>query len=108
MALLGAHRLRAIDQPARPDARATRRNAIEKTKPLGAPAAPRAYKYRPKAAVPEAPQRDDDPDIRRRRRRTGRAPSLCPAQLISPSAISSVAHANQGQIIDRAFHKAEN
>jgi hypothetical protein len=105
MALLGAHRLRAIDQPARPDARATRRNAIEKTKPLGAPAAPRAYKHRPKAAVPEAPQRDDDlifdavvaePDARR----------LCvPLNLAQRH---QGRHANQGQIIDRAFHKAEN
>jgi hypothetical protein len=60
MALLGAHRLRAIDQPSRSDALATSRPSVEQPKPLGATAAPRANKHRPKAAVPEAPQPDAD------------------------------------------------
>jgi len=60
MALLGAHRLRTIDQPARPDALATGRPVVEQAKPLGAPAAPRACEHGPKAAVPEAPQPDAD------------------------------------------------
>ena len=51
MALLGAHRLRTINQPARPDARATRRNAIEQPKPLSAPVAPRANEHRPHCAA---------------------------------------------------------
>ena len=60
MALLGAHRLRAIDQPARPDALATGRLVVDQAQPLGTAATPRANKHRPEAAVPEAPQRDAD------------------------------------------------
>ena len=76
MALLGAHRLRAIDQPARPDALAAGRPVVEQTKPLRAAATPRAYEHRPKAAVPKAPHLDADlildpivaePDARRLR-----------------------------------------
>ena len=51
MTLLGAHRLRTINQPARPDARATGRPVIEQPKPLRTSAAPRAYEPRPEAAV---------------------------------------------------------
>ena len=76
MALLGAHRLRAIDQPARPDALATGRLVVEQTKPLRAPAASWAYEHRPvwKRPYPDA---DLVPDPRRR---TGHAPSLRPSQ----------------------------
>jgi hypothetical protein len=103
VALLGAHRLRTIDQPARPDALAAGRLIVEQPKPLGAPVASRAYEHRPKAAVPEAPQPDADlifdpivakPDARR----------LCvPSDLAQRH---QGRHANQRQIIDRARHKA--
>jgi hypothetical protein len=55
VAFLGAHRLRTIDQPARPDAPATRGLPVDQPKPLGASAASRAYEHRPKAAVWELP-----------------------------------------------------
>jgi hypothetical protein len=61
MALLGADGLRAIDQPARPDAFDAGRLTIEQTKPLGAPVASRAYEPRPKATAGEAYHPDADP-----------------------------------------------
>src|ERR1700722_7004530 len=47
MALLSACRLRAVDQTARSDTRATRRNAIEQPKPLSARVTLRADEHRP-------------------------------------------------------------
>jgi hypothetical protein len=105
MALLGAHRLRAIDQPARPDALAASRLAIEQTKPLRAAATPRANEHRPEAAVWKRPYSDADlvldstvsePDARR----------LCVPPDLAERHQSR--HSNQRQIIDRALHKAEN
>jgi hypothetical protein len=105
MALLGARRLRAIDQPARPDALAAGGPVVEQTKPLRAATAPWAREHRPKAAVPEAPQPDADlifdavvaePDASRLRI----PPNL--AKRHQPP------HANRGQIVDRALHKADN
>ena len=51
MAFFGAHRLRAIDQTTRPNARATGRVIIEQTKPLGAAITPRADEQRPDRAA---------------------------------------------------------
>jgi hypothetical protein len=105
MALLGARRLRAIDQPARPDALAAGGPVVEQTKPLRAATAPWAREHRPKAAVPEAPHLDADlvldlivakPDARRLR---------VPPNLAKRH---QRRHANQRQIIDRALHKAES
>jgi hypothetical protein len=105
MAPFSASRLRAIDQPARPDALATARPVIEQTKPLGAPAAPGAHEHRPKAAVPEAPQPDGDaifdrivaePDARR----------ICVPPDFAPR--HQGRHANHRQIVDRTLHSAKN
>jgi hypothetical protein len=102
MAPLGAHRLGAINQSARPDALATGRPIIEQTKPLGTSATPRAYEHRPKAAIPEAAHLDADlifdltvvePDAR----------CLCFAPDVAER--HQGRHANHRQIIDRALHK---
>ena len=60
MALLSADGLRAIDQSARPGALDASRLTIEQTKLLRAPAAPRAYEPRPKAAAGKAHRPDAD------------------------------------------------
>jgi hypothetical protein len=105
MTILGGGGLHTIPQPARPDALAACRSIIKQPKPLRAAATPWAYEHRPKAAVPEAPQRDADlifdsivaePDARR----------LCVPPDLAERHQSR--HANQRQIIDRALHKAEN
>ena len=104
MALLGADGLRTIDQPARPDAFDTRRLTIEQAKPLRAPAAPRAYEQRPKAAAGSAQRPDADlvfdpivaePDARRLR------VPLDVAQRHQSR------RANHRQIVDRALHERE-
>ena len=102
MSILGAHRLRTIDQPARPNAPATSGLAVEQPKPLRAPVAPWAYEARPEAAVLEVPHPHADlvfdaivakPDKRRH------------------SAARDVAvrhegrYSNHRQIVDRALHK---
>jgi hypothetical protein len=60
MTLLSAHRLRAIDQSACPDALATGRLAVVQPKPLGAPVAPRAYEPSLEAAVRKLPHTHAD------------------------------------------------
>ena len=103
MALLGAHRLRTIDQPARPDAPSTGRLVVDQTKPLGAPSAPWAYKHRPKAAVPEGPQPDADlifdPIFAEQDARC-----LCVPPNVAER--DHCRHANLRQIVDRALHGA--
>ena len=61
MALLGARRLRTIDQPTRPDACAAGRPVVEQTKPLSAPVAPRANEQRPQCPARKSLCRHADP-----------------------------------------------
>ena len=60
MALLGAHRLRTIDQPARPHALAAGRPVVEQTKPLRPPMASRANEQRPRCATRKRLRRHAD------------------------------------------------
>ena len=60
MARLGAHRLRTIDQTARPDALAAGRLVVEQPKPLRRSVTPRACEPRPEAAVWELPHPHPD------------------------------------------------
>ena len=105
MALLGAHRLRTIDQPARPDALATSRPVVEQTKPLSAPMAPRANEQRPHCAARKRLCRHadlvlDPAVIETNERRLRFRPNVA----MRPQCRSL----DHRQIVDRALHEREN
>jgi hypothetical protein len=104
MSLLGACRLRTINQAARPNALAAGRNVIEKSKPLGVAAAPRADKLHPEPTgrEPTCPHTDPvfdpivtEPDQRR---------LIAAGDFAAGNKRRNFDHR---QIIDREPHKAE-
>ena len=104
MALLGTHRLRAIDQPSRPDALAAGRLAVEQPKSLRPSVTPRAHELRPEATVCELPHSHADPIFDAIVTESGKR---------RYSAARDVAlrykgrDANHRQIVDRALHSRE-